>query len=195
MRVASVSRSDVQRAAALFAIAVVSACAASPPHANATAPLDRDRATREAAAVLDDWHDAAAHANEGRYFGHFAPDGVFLGTDASERWDVEAFRAYAHPHFARGRAWSFRAVERHIVIRDAGLAWFDERLATERLGDARGSGVLVRDANGEWHIAQYVLSLTIPNDRFDAVHRLLEASPSPAPEPSATSSSRAPDGL
>src|SRR5262249_42795332 len=49
--------------------------------------------------VLDDWHDAAAHADEARYFGHFAPGGVFLGTDASERWDVAAFRAYAHPRF------------------------------------------------------------------------------------------------
>jgi len=35
-------------------------------------------------AVLDDWHRAAA-ADEARYFGHFAANGVFMGTDAKER--------------------------------------------------------------------------------------------------------------
>ena len=35
------------------------------------------------AAVLDDWHAAAAVADEARYFAHFAPDSVFLGTDAT----------------------------------------------------------------------------------------------------------------
>ena len=38
------------------------------------------------AMVLDDWHAAAAAADEDRYFAHFAPDAIFLGTDASERW-------------------------------------------------------------------------------------------------------------
>ena len=46
---------------------------------------------------------AAAHAHEPRYFAHFAPEAVFLGTDAAERWDLGAFRAYAHPHFAQGK--------------------------------------------------------------------------------------------
>jgi hypothetical protein len=26
--------------------------------------------------------------NEARYFGHFAPDGVFKGTDDTERWTL-----------------------------------------------------------------------------------------------------------
>src|SRR4051794_41438308 len=63
-------------------------------------------------AVLDDVHDAAAKADEARYFGHFAADGVVVGTDAGERWDVSAFRAYAHPYFANGKAWSFLGVRR-----------------------------------------------------------------------------------
>src|SRR5439155_3716313 len=58
--------------------------------------------------VLDDFHDAAARADEERYFAHFAPEGVFVGTDAGERWDLKAFREYAHPHFAKGKAWTFR---------------------------------------------------------------------------------------
>jgi hypothetical protein len=42
------------------------------------------------AAVLDDWHQAASVADEARYFGYFAPNGVFMGTDATERWTVAA---------------------------------------------------------------------------------------------------------
>ena len=129
------------------------------------------------AGELDDFHDAAARADENRYFGHFAPEGVFLGTDASERWAVRAFRAYAHPHFARGKAWSFRGVRRRIAIR-GDVAWFEEDLETQNLGPARGSGVLVRSGL-RWLLAQYVLSVTIPNQRFKEVRELL-TSPSRA---------------
>ena len=42
-------------------------------------------------AVLDDWHQAASVADEARYFGHFAPNGVFMGTDATERWTAAQY--------------------------------------------------------------------------------------------------------
>lgn len=138
------------------------------------APADLQADRQAIGAVLDDWHDAAAHADEARYFGHFATNGVFLGTDASERWDVAAFRAYAHPHFAKGRAWAFHAVRRDIdVDADGAVAWFDEDLATEKLGPCRGSGVLVREG-GAWRIAQYNLTATIPNERFAVAHEATE---------------------
>jgi hypothetical protein len=136
-------------------------------HAQAQPP------SQTVARELDDFHDAAARADEERYFGHFAPDGVFLGTDATERWDVAAFRAYAHPHFARGKAWTFRGVRRHISIR-GDLAWFEEDLETQNLGPARGSGVLVRSGE-RWLLEQYVLSITVPNEKFKAVKELLES--------------------
>jgi len=149
---------------------------AAPSPSAAAPPLDEAAERAAIARVLDDFHDAAAKADEGRYFGHFAEEGVFLGTDATERWDVEAFRRYAHPHFARGKAWSFRAVRRGIAIdRGGAVAWFDEDLATPNLGPARGSGVLVRRAPGGWKIAQYNLAITVPNERFDEVKRLLES--------------------
>lgn len=131
-------------------------------------------------AMLDDWHAAAAAADEERYFGHFTDDGIFLGTDATERWTVEAFRAYAHPHFAKGKAWSFRAVRRDVVLDPGGrLAWFDEDLATPNLGPARGSGVVRLGTDGRWQIAHYNLALTIPNEKMDAVRALLSADPPP----------------
>jgi hypothetical protein len=119
--------------------------------------------------VLDDFHAAAAAADEARYFGHLDDDSIFLGTDATERWNKAEFSSYAHPHFAKGKAWSFRAVRRGVSVHESGsVAWFDEDLATPNLGPARGSGALaLRD--GRWKILQYNLALTIPNERFALV--------------------------
>ncbi len=114
--------------------------------------------------VLDDWHDAAAKADEPRYFAHFAEDGVFLGTDETERWTAKAFREWAKPYFAKGKAWTFKGRSRVITIgKDGQTAWFDELLDTEKMGTCRGSGVLVKVAK-DWKIAQYNLSIPVPNE-------------------------------
>jgi hypothetical protein len=139
-----------------------------------------ERAAKQAVGrVLDELNDAAAKADEARYFALYAPNAVFLGTDGKERWDLAAFRAFAHPHFKKGKAWSFRSVRRAITIDDGGrVAWFDEDLDTPNLGPCRGSGVLVRRADG-WKIAQYNLTVVVPNERLDEVRALI-ASPAPA---------------
>jgi hypothetical protein len=152
------------------------------PVAPAT-PVDRNAATAAIARELDDFNDAAAHADETRYFAHLADDSVFLGTDATERWDKTAFRAFAHPHFAAGKAWSFHTVRRAVTVADDGrFAYFDEDLATEKLGPARGSGVMIL-LGGEWKIAQYNLATVIPNDRFGEVRALLDHPAAPPAEP------------
>jgi len=82
--------------------------------------------------VLDTLHDAASKADGARYFGLFADDAVFLGTDATERWTIEAFKAFAKPHFDKGSGWTYTKKERHVDV-DAGhgYAWFDELLDNE----------------------------------------------------------------
>ncbi len=127
--------------------------------------------------VLDDFHDAASKADESRYFGHFAWGGVFIGTDASERWTVEQFRAYAHPYFSQGKGWTYRSTSREIDFSgDQKTAWFDEMLVNEKWGVCRGSGVLVRwSSGGAWKIAQYNLSVPIPNDLLPGVAEQIKA--------------------
>jgi hypothetical protein len=126
-------------------------------------PVIAQTPAAQVAAVLDDWHHAAATADEARYFGHFAPNGVFMGTDATERWNVTEFHEWAKPQFQRKAAWSFKPRDRHISFSpDGATAWFDEMLDTPNLGVCRGSGVLVRQS-GAWKIAQYNLSVAIPN--------------------------------
>jgi hypothetical protein len=60
---------------------------------------------------------------------------------------------------------------REVIMR-GDLAWFDE-ISRRATAVPRGRGVLERDASGTWHIAQYNLALTIPNERFGGVRALL----------------------
>lgn len=123
--------------------------------------------------VLDAFHEAAARSDEEAYFALFAKDGVFLGTDATERWDVQAFRTYAHPVFAKKRGWVMRAKKRNVTFAPGGqTALFDEELETKNLGPSRGSGVLVLE-NGAYKVLQYNLTITVPNERFSSIKRLL----------------------
>lgn len=118
--------------------------------------------------TLDAWHRAAGMADFDGYFDLMTPDAVFIGTDAAENWRLEEFKAYAKPHFDKGKAWNFTAVERQVYIsNDGNLAWFDELLSTQ-MKLCRGSGVL-RKESGKWKIAHYVLSLVIPNENVSEV--------------------------
>jgi len=140
-------------------------------------PFDRVAAERDVARELDDLHDAAAHSDEPRYLAHYAPRAVFLGTDATEHWDLEALRAYAHPRFAEGKGWVMHPARRTVDFApDGTIAWFDEEVRGDKLGPARGSGVLVL-AGGRWLVAQYNLALTVQNERFADVRALLDAPP------------------
>src|SRR6266581_8880902 len=103
-----------------------------------TPALGQSQADR-VAAVLDDWHKAAATADESRYFSHFAPNGVFMGTDATERWTVDEFIEWAHPRFKEKKTWDFKPHDRHIDFSaDGKTAWFDEMIDTGGLGLCRG---------------------------------------------------------
>ena len=87
-------------------------------------------------------------------------------TDAGEHWNKQDFMAFSKPYFDKGKAWDFKAVERHVFIDKTGeIAWFDELLDTW-MQLCRGSGVLIREG-GKWKIAHYVLSMTVPNENVD----------------------------
>ena len=126
---------------------------------------------------MDAWHQAASNADYSRYFDAFTPDGIFVGTDATEHWTKTEFQDFAKPYFDRGKAWDFKAVERHIYFsKNQKTVWFDELLSTWMKG-CRGSGVLVK-TDGTWKIKHYVLSTTIPNEHIDAVIQIKEKSES-----------------
>jgi len=125
---------------------------------------DHGGATKAIDGVLSSFHQAASDADGDLYFGLFADNAVFLGTDATERWSVDEFKAFAEPYFSQGRGWTYTKTERHVYVSDDGeTAWFDEMLWNEKYGTCRGTGVVVLTDNG-WRIAQYHLTFPIPNE-------------------------------
>jgi ketosteroid isomerase-like protein len=141
------------------------------------ANADPVRAVEE---TLDAFHSAAARADQETYLGLLTPEAVFLGTDGSERWQGEEFRVFVSGHFSKGEGWTYSAENRDVIVSaDGKLAWFDEALVNAKLGACRGSGVLVLDA-GKWRIAQYNLSVPIPNELVLSVVADIEAARSGA---------------
>ena len=123
------------------------------------------------AKVLDNWHHYAATTNFKSYFDLMTPEAVFIGTDATENWSKSEFENYARAPFVKGKAWNFTSVQRTISFsKDQQTAWFDELLDTQ-MKICRGSGVLQKE-NGQWKIAQYVLSMTIPNEHSTEVIKI-----------------------
>lgn len=125
--------------------------------------------------IITQWHKAAAEANFEEYFDKMEDDFVFIGTDAQERWNKKDFAIYSKPHFDRGKSWEFKTLNRHIYASQTNeIAWFDEILDTS-FKICRGSGVLKKNEVGDWKFMQYVLSMTIPNEKAKEVVALKDS--------------------
>jgi len=122
------------------------------------------------AEVLDAFHAAAAVGNWDSYFELMSDDGVFIGTDAGERWTKAEFRAYA----GNRRGWIYHPGARNVNLTpDGNSAWFDEILDSESFGVARGTGVLINTPAG-WKISQYHLTIPIPNQLIGEFTRAIQ---------------------
>lgn len=121
---------------------------------------DNQRAAIDA--LIDGLHQDAHEGNFHTYFDRYTPDAVFLGTDKSERWTIDQFKVYAEPAFDDGHGWTYSVKERNWEG-EGSTRWFDEVLLNEKLGHCRGTGV-VELIDGEWKIAQYALTMLVPND-------------------------------
>ena len=130
--------------------------------------INPDLVKKDITTNIEAWHKAAADADFEAYFSLMTEDGVFIGTDASENWQLKDFKSYSKPHFDKGKAWRFTTLERHVYLDETqNLAWFDELLDTQ-MEICRGSGV-VEKVNGIWKVKHYVLSITIPNNKVSDV--------------------------
>ncbi|MGM0579133.1 MAG: nuclear transport factor 2 family protein [Bacteroidota bacterium] len=115
---------------------------------------------------MDDWHKAAATADEDAFFGSMTAEGIYLGTDKTEKWTRDEMAKWADEHFQGESAWSFTATDRDVYFSENGkTAWLNEKLDTW-MGVCKGTAVLVLQDNG-WKIALYDLSVTIDNDKID----------------------------
>ena len=121
--------------------------------------------TTNVAEILDALHSSASKADSDSYFNLFADDAIFIGTDAQEFWTLEQFKSYTMPYFSKGQGWTYAPKNRDIKFSQSGdVAWFHEILISESYGTTRGTGVLVKAKDNDWKIAQYHLTIPIPND-------------------------------
>jgi hypothetical protein len=137
-------------------------------------------------AFIDEWHDDAAHARLA-YFDKIAPNGIYIGTDKTEVWNREQFKAWAKRFFDRKSAWSFKSVKRNVYMSlDKKFIWFDELLDTQ-MGACQASGVMRKTDTG-FEIEHYQLSIAVPNPVADKVTKLVkeyEAKPPAETKPAA----------
>jgi hypothetical protein len=128
---------------------------------------------RQVNAFVDAWHDDAANARMA-YFDKMAPDGVYIGTDRSELWQRDAFKAWGRKYFeGRKSAWAFKATRRNVYASEDGkLIWFDELLDTPNMGHCMASGVIRKTDKG-FEILHYQLSMAVPNEIAKQVTELV----------------------
>jgi hypothetical protein len=125
--------------------------------------LSAQASETQISSVLDNFHQAASDANQQQYFDLLSDSAIFIGTDATERWDKKALKAFAKPYFDKGQGWTYIPRNRHVTIAQSGkFAWFDEMLDSQSYGECRGTGVLELTDKG-WKISQYHLTIPVPN--------------------------------
>ena len=123
---------------------------------------------------IDHCPQPPAKPNASTFFNSIADNGMYIGTDAKERWTKAEFESFARPYFDKGKAWDFKPYDRDLhVTSDEKTAWFSELLTTW-MGICRGSGVLRKTKQG-WKIEQYQLSVTVPNDIIKDFITLVDA--------------------
>lgn len=124
--------------------------------------------TKQVNAFVDEWHDDAANTRMA-YFDKIAKDGVYIGTDRTELWTRDEFKAWSKKYFDAKSAWTFKATRRNVYASaDKSLIWFDELLDTRNMGHAMASGVIRKTKSG-FEIVHYQLSLAVPNEVIDQV--------------------------
>jgi len=131
--------------------------------------------------ALDALHKAGMDANQPAFAALLAEDVIFLGMDGANRLEGAAVRNFVSNSFASGKAWAYSSSLREIRLSgDGSVAWFDEVLEHDRLGSGRGTGVLIRKSEG-WRVAQYSLTIPLPNGVMGTSAAEAGAATSPTP--------------
>ena len=77
---------------------------------------DTSRQKEVISALLDSFNVAAANADFDGYFGFYTDNAIFIGTDATEHWNKQAFMKWAKPAFGKKKTWNFKAMKRNIYF-------------------------------------------------------------------------------
>eukprot|EP01038_Epipyxis_sp_PR26KG_P007436 gene7436-10132_t len=130
--------------------------------------------------LLDEFHLAAAQSNLRDYLSCFHQSGTFIGTDATENWNMAQFYEYCEPHFSNKEGWEYIPIQNSrklvsIALPDnngdlvISMCTFDELLLSPGLTNTtcRGTGsAIYNKEKNNWLITSYHLSIPIPNEHL-----------------------------
>jgi len=121
------------------------------------------------AGVLDAHLEAVATPDLELLRGAFTPNSYFVGTDNDELWSFSQFSAIL---YAEKEGVGRTTCTERMIYGGGGklsecVATFFEIVVHEKYGPLRGSGTLIKNEDGNWKIAQYVWSFSIPNHVVD----------------------------
>ncbi len=138
-------------------------------------PQSADDPAAAARSMLNDVHAARLEVDGERFLGHFAPLAILLGTDRSERLTMAMNRAFVRLYWARKRGPTVTPIEQRVYLSpDENLAWFEERVEREQIGQVRDTGVL-RKIDGRWKFVHYNLVILIPKEMAEKLARRIDA--------------------
>ncbi len=131
--------------------------------AEAQAVKEADEAKASIEKLLVRYRRAAAEANAEEFFGCLDPDGIFFGTDETERFTLSTLKSTFGPYFEKGIGWKREVLERQVYVGPNNqMGWFEEKSKREGM-PMRTTGV-VRNTDNGWKIIQYNTSFSIPNE-------------------------------
>ena len=131
-----------------------------------------DQAKKSIEKLLVRCRAAAAKADGKEYFACFDTEGIFFGTDPTERFTFPELKAFLGPYFEKGTGWKREVSDRHVYVGSNNqIGWFEEK--SKRLDvTMRTTGVVRKTAKG-WKIVQYNTSITVPNEIYPQIEELV----------------------
>jgi hypothetical protein len=126
--------------------------------------------TRQVESVLEAHLRAVATKDVPLLRKSFTQKAVFIGSDDTENWSLHGLVRRLRES---KNGWDMRkCTQRHIQLILPDVATFFEVIRHVKYGLFRGSGVVVKNKKGEWAIAHYVLSFSVPNEVVDKTNFL-----------------------
>lgn len=100
----------------------------------------------------------------------FGQKAIFIGSDDTEQWSRHEL---AKRLKESQNGWDMRTcIHREVKHILPGATTFFEVVRHVKYGLFRGSGVVVKNSKGNWVIAHYVLSFSVPNEVVDKTNIL-----------------------
>jgi hypothetical protein len=124
--------------------------------------------------VLDKVHEAFNQKDTGAMYQHFTKATEFFGTDSSENWDLEGFKAYMAKYIASPNPGpNYKVKWRKLApSSDSKVLWGVEELDYPSLKMPVRSTVVLENIQGKWKVQMQQWHFLIKNEKVNEVDQL-----------------------